>query len=352
MSDNLSEAAAMLSASLDVGDTGDVSEEISDVSEATETVDEGAGQLEQTEDAAPPPEEDEQKTAAKLRSQKLQEQIAALKAKNSERTEAKRLAQQKAELEELHDALRRRQAETQQAHEEAESQRKLWRQALRDPVKAFREIGIDAPDAYQRITDAMLKRDNPASKEEELQEKLLSKLREQFEPKVSEVERLKAEIEQLRESHARREQMEMATVKRSAEREFLNVVQGSGYEVLADYYEDEELVSLGNILADEFASSGRRFSVQDVAAELKGRLETQLRRAEEKRNKRTAPNQSVPSRAAEQGKAPTAKANKPSGTTISNDLAAASGTSTRKPGKSAEERLADAERELSLLFDR
>ena len=262
--------------------------------------------------------------AKSLRLAELEARVERLKTRNRERAESKK-------AEEIRTNLARKEQEIAKAREEAEAQRNLWKSSVRDPLKAFKELGIEPAKAYEQITNAMLARETPEAKEEQFRERLYSEFKKEFEPKLSEVETLKAELENLKRRDQEREHFALLNQQRSAERDFLGTVARGGYDELADYYEDDELIEMGNLVAVEFAQKRKPFTVKDVADELSARLIHQLRRAEERRKKRLA---SVKSNAAqavpETDTAAASKDSKAATKTVTNDLAATTASTVKK----------------------
>jgi len=297
---------------------------------------------------AAPPEPD----VAALKRKELEERVKAVQARKEaalERSKFKAELQEferaKAQLTQFHEQLR------QQAEELARSREELngfVTRLKKQPVAALKDLGIDPALAYESITNEMLKRETPESKEEQLLAKLKAQLEAETKPKLSKVEELEKRLAQYEEAARRREEMELAATHQAAAANFLNVVHKNGYSDLADYYEEDQLVHLGNLVANEFISAGRGdFTFDDVAKELTDRLNAHLRRAEEARKKRQAASQSTAAPAATPQQ-PGQVAKKPATTAIGNDIATATavGAATGKP-KSRKELLDEAAREIS-----
>lgn len=301
------------------------------------------------------PEKKPEPDETALKRAELQERLEAAKAKSrAARDQAKFKAEReefersKQELTKFHDELRSHAAAITKAKTDFEAQqREFFTNLRKNPVATMRAAGI-APDvAYEAITNEMLKRQTPESKEEELLEKAYSKVRSEVEPKLSKVEELEKRLQQYEEREKQREQMEYSAARQSAESTFLNIVRQTGYEELADYYEDEQLVSLGDVVANEFVAAGHKFTLKDVADELTNRLRAHLKMGEERRAKRMAGSQSAAVQPAP-ATPPGNSAKKPATTAIGNDLASASATSApaTRP-KSRKELLNEAAREIS-----
>lgn len=289
------------------------------------------------------PVADPKPTPAQLRAQAMKAHIAKLQRESQERAESKRIA-------EMQRALKAQADEIAAEKAAAARQRQLWQESLKDPVKAYRELGMRPEEAYDAITKATLAEDTPEGREARLVEKIRQQVASEYADKLKKLEDLEAKFSQVDEHLKTRAEREAFVTKRAAETEFLKIVGQSGYEVLADYYEEPDLLMLGDAIADELHASGKTFNIQDVADELKNRIESQLKRAEQRRSQRkpAANLSSATAQAAPATSPATASKAITESKTISNNMASATG-STGKRAMTRAERLAAAERELSAM---
>lgn len=285
---------------------------------------------------------------AELRTQEMKERIARLQAANQERKQVAELEQRRRELEYKQKEFEAYQSRARQEVEEAEKVKNLWKNSLKDPISAYKELGLTPEQVYQKITDTVLQRDTPEAKEEMLRERLKNEILEAFKPQLTKAEQLERELAEIKAREEHRQQRELMLTRQSIEKEFLNIAK-SGHEDLADYYEDHELVRLGDLIANEFTQEQRKFTLQDVAKEIKDRLEYQLSRAEERRRQRLASLETRPQRPSEPEKREVASlGSKAPSVTIGNDVAS-SKTATVTRGRTKEERMRLAELQLEML---
>lgn len=342
---NLEAAAALIS---DTEPSTEVSTvESTDIAEAmSQGVSNAMGESsdEPSEASQDTPAKDVVRSPADLRAEEMRERIARIKAQNAERAEAKRLETLKAEIQRSRAEAERIAAEA-TAKRDAEMSR--WQAALRNPVAGFKELGINPEDAYRQLTEAVLEEEKPERVQAKLVEKLLAERLKEFEPKLSKLSQLEEQLEAFKKLEAERSQAAMRAQNAAAEQEFINTVRTNGYDLLADYYDDEELTQLGHALANEFIAQNKPVSFDGVASELQRRLDAQLKRAEERRAKRlgSTSDESSPKAKSQPGQ-PASQAK-----TLTNQLSSSSATSTTKQ-MSRQERLTKAEQMLHLLEKR
>lgn len=343
---NYEAAAAVLDSMFSPGDSGEGAGDVtgSTESDSNPVSDESTPVAETTEepvDAAPAQQEEKpaEPDIKALRHAELQARIQRLQEQNRERAESKRLSSLKAELE----AAKSR---AQREAEEIEKTKSIWKSALRNPVKAFQELGIDPVEAYTHITKSAQDQDTPEGREARFREAIRQELMKELEPKLSKAEQLEKKLSEIEQREQLRAQREMMSMRQAAEAEFLKVVK-SGHDVLADYYDDEELIPLGDQIAEEFASEGKRFTIPDVVKEIERRLTMQLKRAEERSAKRKATLQSASGQTVQETtKVSDAKDKKVANpNTVTNSMASAT-AGTSKQTLSREERLRLAAAEL------
>ena len=281
-------------------------------------------------------------TASELRVKEMQERVAALQEKRKNDVRKRELEESNRRAAQREKDLEAREAAAKKAEEFAREQERAWKDSLKDPIGAYKRIGVNPSEAYDALSTAAERANTPEAKEEALRERLKAEIAKEYESKfakVSEMEARLAEFEKLQsgENHSRAEY-----AKRQAESEFIAAATQNGNEVLADYYEPEELVQLGHSLANEFIAAQQPFTVKDIADELRTRLEAQLKRAEEKRNRRTqTPQASAPQTGAKKpGAAPA---------DVINASTASSVASSVPKRLTPEQRRADAARMLSSM---
>lgn len=293
--------------------------------------------------AAPPKADDDEAENKRVQREQLKAQIDKVKAQTAERREAKRLKAEREELERAKEQLR-------QYHAKVEDQRKRYEsfdeEFRKDPVGTLERRGIPAPLAYEKITNKVLQKTTPEEEEAARKEAWFKEWESKYGDKLTKLE----EIERRQAEAERREQarlQEHVQHRQAAnEREFLDLAKGNGHEILADYYEDEDLVRLGNAMADELAESGEPFTVEDVVKELASRLQAQIERATSRRTQRTAATQRPAPVETPQARPGASEQPKPG--TITNDMASATSTAAKR-AKTPAERRAEAERELAAI---
>lgn len=340
---NLEAAANLIADASSAVDPSDVS--VLDAMNAG--VSSAMGESEQPSDT-PESTEPEQKAAeqnaAELRAAEMRARIDRLKSQAAERAEFKRLESLKAEV-----AAARAEAERAQAEAKAarEGEMARWKAALQNPIAGFKELGLEPQDAYRQITEAVLEDEKPERKQAKLVDKLLQEKLGELQPKLSKVEELEAQLKAMREAEEQRAQAAAQAETRAAELEFIKIVKSNGYALLADYYDDEELIPIGHAVANELMANGQRVTFEGVAAELHRRLEAHLKRAEERRSKRQGTPVSADSSAAKSSAGQPA----PQAKTLTNQLSSSTATATTKTMSRAE-RLAKAEQLLHSMDKR
>ncbi len=284
---------------------------------------------------APTEAEPEKKTpdpdAAALRRKELEARIARAEAKASAAREAAKFKAEREELERLRAAVTKDREEAERRAKEVD---RFLEDLRKSPVSAFRRAGIQPEVAYEAITNEVLKRETPESKEEQLAAQLLERFRKETEPKLSKVEELERTIAEFRKRESEREAREFAMAETMAKRDFLRILSKPGHEILADYYEEDELLALGDQVAAEFIQSGNQYGsgsefLEAVARELNSRVSARHNRIEDRRSKRSATTQSAASQTAPaEVKTPASgpPAKKPAQTAIGTDMASASAT--------------------------
>jgi len=280
---------------------------------------------------------------AESRAAEMRARIERIKAQAAEKAEFKRLESLKSEISRAREEAERAQAEARAARDNEVAR---WQAALKNPVAGFKELGLDPQDAYRQITEAVLEDEKPERAQKKLVESIIGEKLKEIEPKLSKVQELEAQLEAFRKAEEEREKAAIHAESTRAEREFVKIVRSNGYDLLADYYDDDELIPIGHAVANEMIANGQSVSFEGVASELQRRLEAHLKRAEERRHKRTGSQTSeAPAAAKSQPGQPA-----PQAKTISNQLASSTATATTKTMSRAE-RLAKAE-QLLHSFDK
>lgn len=169
-----------------------------------------------------------------------------------------------ARLERLQAARAKRQAErTELARERARvtEEQQAWKAKLRtDPIAALKEINSDPLEAYQAIAQAAAAEDTPEARAKK------------------EIEAIDARLKaaEARESAARRE---------SLVTQFL--AETGKLEALTDFYDDAELVELGDIAANKLVSEGKAVTIQSIVQRVHEDHVRRAKRAAERSAKRT-----------------------------------------------------------------
>jgi DNA repair exonuclease SbcCD ATPase subunit len=182
------------------------------------------------------------KTLAKKIAEKVTGKLASRKA---------RLREREVSLAQAREDFRRQQEALNEQARSIEHHRQLVARANEGDVEAMQELGWD----YDRVTQALLKRNTPDEKIGALQKQL------------------EAERKAREEREKRDQQAEIQARVRKTEQEFVSLVTGGEFPESA-LYEPEEIVAAGHIIADELtAKNGGRYpGPKAVAAELEKRI--------------------------------------------------------------------------------
>lgn len=276
---------------------------------------------------------------AELKRLELQERIEALKAKRTQSREAQRLAAEKSALEQAR-------AEAQRLREEAIAERTRWERARRNPVQAFKELGLDPVSAYDEITRAATEFDTPEAREAAKFEQFKKQLLEELSPRLTKAEQLEKELSEFRERERMRDEHFAIQAQIAAEQQFLEIVKQDGYGVVADYYDDpEEMLTVANAVAADFAQQGRQFKVKDVADFLRDALDAKVKRVLSKRQQSSASTESAGQAASVNSSgSSSAPVSKEKANTVTGAMASSTASTTGKKLSRAErQRLAELE---------
>ena len=237
-------------------------------------------------------------TPAELRVKEMQERLSRLQESRKNDTRKRDLEEATRRTQALEKQLAEREAAAKRTEETHAANERTWRDSLKDPIAAYKKLGVNPADAYDALSTAAERANSPEAKEEALRDRLRAELSKEYEPRFAELAEMKAQLAQFHEFQSSQNHRLAENAKQQAEHEFYSAATGNGNEVLADYYERDELIQLGHALADEFVASKTPFTVKDIADELRTRLEAQLTRAEQNRARRTA---TPPANASPQG---------------------------------------------------
>lgn len=217
--------------------------------------------------------------------------------------------------------------------DEAAGIKAKWQQTLdkRDVVAAFKELNVDPEEAYRTLTKHILDSDTP----EERQAKQFAEARAQWmkelEPQLQAAKEAKELAEELKK--ARQEEAAQGAV-----REFQALLDRPEYEDLRDWYDPDVLINMGNNYAERLGQQGKSFGLKDVADGLLKMTQDLMKRRDERRAQRSVPTESVAGQTAKESAGSGPKEQTPRLGTISNELAAASGSSSTRPQTREERR--------------
>jgi hypothetical protein len=299
----------------------------------------GAGSGEAAEAPAAPDPDAEAKEASRLRVAEMQARIDALKARNRERT-------QRASLGRIEAEIRAREEAAARAEAAAKEKAARWERVFQDPQAALQELGHDPIEAYAKITKAAKEKDTPEYHEQKLVERIRADLQKEYEPQLKQVEELRAVLQQ---QLARQAQADSERAIATFQRE----LSDPKYELVRDEWDDMELVEMGDEIGKQLRAAGKPVSIPIVAQTLLRMAEAREKRRVERRATRTTPQSEAGQTATEQPKAAAAPA-KTAATptvTLTNDLAAATAASAKRP-LTKEERQRAAAALLGPMIDR
>jgi hypothetical protein len=271
----------------------------------------------------------------------MQARIDALKQRNRER-------QRRASIGRIEAEIRAREEQAKKAEEAARVKAEQWERVGQDPVEAFRMLGLDPIEAYARVTKAAKEKDTPEYHEQKLVERLRAELQKEYEPQLKQVEEMKAILQQ---QLARQAQADSERAIATFQRELAD----PKYELVRDEWDDIELVEMGDEIGKQLRAAGKPVSIPIVAQTLLRMAEMREKRRSERRAQRAPTPQSEAGQTATAqptaaAAAPDKKAAAPT-VTLTNDLAAATAASAKRP-LSRDERQRAAAAMLGPMIDR
>lgn len=166
---------------------------------------------------------------------------------------------------------RLKELETREASLKAEETR--WKDAYKDPVKAFSEMGIRPESLFQRLYDTFVDADAPEAKQrrqvEELRREIDSARRnpdlDSFKKELAEVKAQLAEREKVTQE---REQAAYQAEKSRREQIMLNHLQDEQYQELLDYYDNDSLIKAAYFVTEKLRKEGENTDFDAIAKKM------------------------------------------------------------------------------------
>jgi hypothetical protein len=161
----------------------------------------------------------------------------------------------KLEAERMRAEAERARQEALQLQEQAKLERQRWEALKKDPINAFREIGLE-PDEF---VDRVIKEGTPEWKALTAQER-------QFEALKKELDDLKNFKAQQEQERKRWEQQAMEQRQQQAYSQFLTVASEEKCPTLRALYTDKEILRWGDEIADQYrAKTGQVAPFEEIA---------------------------------------------------------------------------------------
>lgn len=271
------------------------------------------------------------KTDAELRREKLNAQLADLRAKSEERkaktardTTAAQLEQRKAEL------------EKESARVAAESAK--WAAVEKDPVAGLKAMGRDVGEHFMKLSEAARTANTPEAKIVALE----AMVRAQSEGFQTFQQQLAERDKAAQDAATERAQ---AAERSTAEAELARTVTPELYPHARAYFSDEEIVHLGHMLADRQRKEGITPSYESVAKAIEKTAAEHHATVLSKLPQSNGASREL-ARQAPTERAPGTAPQTPAAGTISNDLASATAS-----GEKRRKALADRQRDAQRLLE-
>jgi hypothetical protein len=139
--------------------------------------------------------------------------------------------------------------------EQAKKERARWEHLRKNPVEAFRDIGLDP----EEFVDSVLKEGSPEWKASQKQEQAFESLRAE----LAELKQFKAEQEKQREETKK---AELEQRREQVYSKFLNVASEENCPHARALYSDREILAWGDQIADQYyAKTGQVASYSEIA---------------------------------------------------------------------------------------